>query len=61
MCTVCIYKILYIANRGIHQNPYIEEEQTKQWGEKYKEQTKYTHENKDREIRSPLKTGAPEG
>jgi len=55
--------------RGNH-NPYIEEEQTKQWPkvkvQKDKQRsTKHTHKNKVRVTRTTLKTGvnsdAPEG
>jgi hypothetical protein len=44
------------------QNPYIEEEQTKQWtkekGKKDKQRSiKHTHKTKARVTRTPLKTG----
>ena len=53
-----------------NQNPYIKEEQTKQWPkekvQKDKQRsTKYKYKTKDRVTRTPLKTGvnscAPEG
>ena len=45
-----------------NRNPYIEEEQTTQWPkekvQKEKQRsTKHTYKNKDRETRTPLKTG----
>ena len=48
--------------KGGNQNPCIEEEQTTQWPkEKVQEDkqrsTKHTHKTKDRETRSPLKSG----
>jgi hypothetical protein len=46
--------------RGNH-NPYIEEEQTKQWQKKVQkdkqQSTKHTHKSKDRVTRTPLKNG----
>ena len=47
--------------KGGNQNPYIEEEQTKQWPkekvQKLKQRsTKHTHKVKDRVTRTPLKT-----
>ena len=56
--------------KGGNQNPYIEEEQTKQWPKenhtKNKQRsTKHTHKCNDQVTRNPLKTGvtsgAPEG
>ena len=49
-------------SKGGNQNPYIEEEQTTQWGkekvQKYKQRsTKHTYKTKDQETRTPLKTG----
>jgi hypothetical protein len=46
----------------LRQNPYIEEEQTTQWpkekAQKDKQRsTKHTYKTKDRETRTPLKTG----
>ena len=54
-------KSVWRYQRG-NQNPYIEEEQTKQWlKEKAQEDkqrsTKHTHKAKDRISRTPLKTG----
>ena len=46
--------------KGGNQNPYIEEEHTKQWPkEKVQKQrsTKYTHKTKDRVTQTSLKTG----
>jgi hypothetical protein len=44
-----------------NQNPYIEEEQTTQWGEKVQKDkqrsTKYVYKIKDRVTRTPLKIG----
>ena len=49
-----------------NQNPYIEEDQTKQWSreklQKDKQQpTKHTFKTKDRVTRNPLKTGSELG
>ena len=75
----CIFlnlKRFYIMLRRVwryqrgNQNPYIEEEQTKQWSkekvQKDKQRsTKHAHKTTDRVTRTPLKTGvdsgAPEG
>ena len=48
--------------KGGNQNSYIEEEQTTQWpkGKVQKDKqrsTKHTYKTKDRETRTPLKTG----
>jgi hypothetical protein len=44
-----------------NQNPYIEEEQTTQWGEKVQKDkqrsTKHTYKTKDRVTRTPFKIG----
>ena len=53
-----------VTKRG-NQNPYIEEEQTKQWPkekvQKDKQRsTKHTYKTKDRVTRTPLKTGGGE-
>ena len=45
-----------------NQNPYIEEEQTTQWAKEKIQKDKqrsigHTHKTKDRETRTPLKTG----
>jgi hypothetical protein len=63
----CLYSIILVKKsleipKGGNQNPYIEEEQTTQWPkEKVQEDkprsTKHTHKTKDRETRTPLKTG----
>ena len=42
-----------------NQNPYIEEEETKEKAQKDKQRTtKHTHKTKDRVTRTPLKTGS---
>ena len=44
----------------VNQNLYIEEEQATQWPKEKKDKqrsTKHTHKTKDRETRTPLKTG----
>jgi hypothetical protein len=48
--------------KGGNQNPYMEEEQTKQWPKEKvqkdkKRSTKHSHKTKDRVTRTPLKTG----
>jgi hypothetical protein len=55
-----IYMIKFVSD--LRQNPYIEEEQTTQWpkekAQKDKQRsTKHTYKTKDRETRTPLKTG----
>ena len=56
----CVWEEFEDTIRG-NKNPYIEEEQTKQWPkekvQKDKQQsTKHTHKTKDRVTRTPLKT-----
>jgi hypothetical protein len=46
--------------KGGNQNPYFEEEQTKQWPKVQKDKiqsTKHTYKTKDRVTRTPLKIG----
>ena len=60
------YKKSLKIPKGGNQNPYIEEEWTKEKIQEDKQQsTKHTYKTKDRVTRTPLKTGvnsgAPEG
>ena len=59
---LCSIKRVWISQRGINRNPYIEEEQTtqcpKEKVQKDKQRsTKNTHKAKDRVTRTLLKTG----
>jgi hypothetical protein len=62
---VVLIRRVWRYQRG-NQNPYIEEEQTKQWPkekvQKDKQQsTKHTYKTKDRVTRTPLKMGVNSG
>ena len=44
-----------------NQNPYIEEEQTKQWAKEKGQSTKHAYKTKDRVTRTPLQLGVNSG